>query len=195
MNTSYKKNIPSPFQFRNRPYNIENNMAVRDEIKKNICTLNLTAEFTEDVQTLQAFKHIPGVIAFLCVLKKDGQVIGFGRGMSVVTQANRYLNRVVNFSQNAALIDSVVRATKMLDALHLNNNQQSTDVVSRDTYETKEVEGFIPITDRQMKFLSKLLQSNAASEKELSQVEFLSKNEAREKINLLVTVGENKIDY
>src|SRR3989344_1987016 len=154
MNTSYKRDVVSPFQMRNRPYDIQNNSVVQEEIKKNIKTYSLTAEFTEDIQTLQAFKHINGVIAFLCTLKKDGQVIGFGRGMSVISSQNRFLEKAVTFSANAALIDSVVRASKIIDITQVDFGNQNTFSIPNKPYGTKEVEEFIPITDKQKNFLN-----------------------------------------
>ena len=188
------RSIVSPIQLKNRPYDIQNNRAVQDEIKKNIKVLSLTAEFTEDKQTLDAFRHINGIIAFLCTLKKDGQVIGFGRGMSVVSKMNRFMEKTINYASNAALIDAVVRAAKVLDVMHIDFDQQSNVSVPSEVYGMKENQNFVPISPKQRGYLLKLLESSGAEENELNEVDELSRSEAASRINMLVN-GGSKINY
>jgi len=184
MNTSYKRNIVSPIQLRNKPYDIKQNTVVQEEIRKNIRTINFSAEFVEDTQTLQLFKNIPGVIAFSCILKRDGQTIGVGRGMSVVSKTNRYMEKTVNFAQNSALIDATVRATKMLDVLHLTTNLEngvkSALANNQETY-TEEL-----ITEKQKSYLTELININVDDDEDreykISQLENLTKMEASEMI-------------
>ncbi|MFZ2522514.1 MAG: hypothetical protein WAX44_03335 [Minisyncoccia bacterium] len=186
MNTTYKQHIVSPFQVKKKTYDISGkDHPVQEEIRKNLGELHLTAVFEEDTQTLQAFRHVSGVIAFLCTLKKDDQIIGFGRGVSVVTKLNRYVERTVSFAQNSALIDSVVRATKMLDALHLSSSGQQNTVI------TKDNEDFSPITTKQKNYLLKLLQTtniiNQNSRDQMEdEIDGMSKEEAAEKISFLI---------
>ena len=193
MNNYYKKEIVSPIQLKNRPYDIQSNRAVQDEIRKNLGVYHLTAEFTEDTQTSQALQ-IPGVISFLCTLKKDNQVIGFGRGLSVISGQNRFLEKSVSYAANAALIDSVVRAVKVLSVTSLDFNGQDTVAVPSETYATKPVENFVPISPKQRGYLLKLLESNGADENELNEVDELSRSEAASRINMLVNNG-SKINY
>ncbi len=193
MNTSYRRDIVSPIQLKSRPYDIQTNRAVQDEIRKNICTLHFTAEFAEDTQTLQAFKNIPGVVGFICTLRKDGKdgpILGFGRGMTVINKLNRYLEKTVSFAANASLIDSVVRATKMLDALHIDFTKQNTAAettvtpVEQETYGQRENE-FVPITPRQRGYLLKLLENIGADDSEINSVDEMSKSDAAGRISKL----------
>ncbi len=190
MITNYKQNndIVSPF-VKKQAYDISGNETVQEEVRKNLGEYHFTATFEQDVETLKALQPISSaVIGYICKLKLNGQVISFGRGMSVITHLNKYMERNISFAFNAALIDAVVRGVKVLDVMHTNINQeQNTDTMSNETYETKKTQNFIPITEKQKNFLLRLLKSNHASENEYSLVDGLSKNEAREKINLLAS--------
>lgn len=139
MNTIYKKPIPSPM----RPYQVAQKMAfdvqnakhpARQEVLKNVGKYELTAEFTEDGPTLSLFKHIPGLIAYICTLSntKTGSILGQGRGTAVLSKINRYVDRSVAVARNASLIDSVVRATKAMEALNLGANDQGDDATPID---------------------------------------------------------------
>ena len=140
--------------------------------------------------------RIPGVISFLCTLKKDNQIIGFGRGLSVISGQNRFLEKSVSYAANAALIDSIVRGVKVLGVSSLDFGGQDTVAVPSETYVTKPVENFVPITDKQKGFLWRLLQqSDDASEEDFGNIESLSKDQARQKINQLVSASGSKINY
>src|SRR3989344_6564131 len=173
MNTTYKSSVISPFQVKKPGFNIsDKEHPVQSEIRKNVGTITLTVEFTEDKQTLESFRHIPGLIAFTCAIKKGSELIGIGHGTSVVSRINKYLERTVRSAFTASLIDAVIRSTKILDVIYLNNNQQNSSDIE-------------PATDKQLKYLSELLQSTGASEKECKQINNLSKDEASERINFL----------
>src|SRR3989338_6881665 len=117
MNTAYKTRVPSPFQVARKPYvpPVEKTDTVREEVRKLLGTYDFSATFEVDTQTATTLKHIPGLIAFLCTIKKGDRVIGQGRGTTVINQVNRFIVRTINFAFNAALIDAVVRSTKILD--------------------------------------------------------------------------------
>ena len=130
MITNYKSNIISPFQIKKPEFDIsDKEHPVQTEIRKNVGTITLTVEFTEDKQTLESFKHIPGLIAFTCAIKKGSELIGIGHGTSVVSRINKYLERTVRSAFTASMVDAVVRSTKILDALYLSNNQQNSSDV------------------------------------------------------------------
>jgi len=134
---------------------------VHQEVMKSVGTINLTATFAEDTQTLAVFKHIPGVIAMVCTLKKDNEVIGVGRGTAVINRVNRYIEKTVRASANASLVDAIFHSTKMLDALHINaGTKTGVDEVGRQ-------DNLNLASDKQKKYLRELVQSktNSLSEK------------------------------
>lgn len=123
MNTNYKNGIPSPFQ---SPQHSRG--PATEEITRSIGTYTLTATVAEDTETLSIFKHVPGLIAFICTLKKGNDVIGIGRGTATLNRMSKYVDRAVCYAFNASLIDAMVRSTKTLDAIYLNSTSQ------RETY-------------------------------------------------------------
>ena len=139
MNTIYKKPVLSPMH----PYQVAKKMTfdvqnvkhpARREVLRNVGKYELTAEFIEDSQTLSLFRHIPGLIAYICTLSntKTGSVLGQGRGTAVLSKINRYVDRSVAVARNASLIDSVIRATKAMEDLNLGADDQGSDAIPND---------------------------------------------------------------
>lgn len=143
---------------------------VREEVRNCIGTYNLQAVIEEDMQTLALMRHLPGLVAFVCTLKKDGQVIAQGYGSSVLSGTNRYITRAINSAFNSSLADSVIRATKVLDTLR-------GDVVRNEDNGPAE-----PITDRQKSYLQELIKMNVEDQDEreqlLSNLDSYTKEEA-----------------
>lgn len=188
MKTVQRTNIPSPIQLAQREaFNISNPQhPVREEIRKNIGTYNLTAEFAEDTDALATFKHVPGLVAFSCTLKRDGHVVGRGVGRATLSRTNRYVERAVRAAFNASLVDAVVCA-KMLDSLCVDTDDE--DRVFGDVYKQRDT-GRELITDRQKSYLLELIDSNVfdeeAKDEWIARIGALTKEEASEAISSFV---------
>jgi len=127
MTTDYRNSVPSSFRVtRNEK------VPTLEEVTRSIGVYNLTATVEEDTETLATFKHVPGLIAFICTLKKGNDVIGIGRGTATLNRMSKYVDRAVCYAFNASLIDAMVRSTKTLDAIYLNSTSQ------RETYSSVE---------------------------------------------------------
>lgn len=185
MNTTYKRRIPSPFQvMQNRAFDVQDKKhPVREEVKKSVGTYNLTAIFEEDAQTLALFKHVPGLIAFICTLKRDNEIIGQGRGTAVLSKVNRFIERTTRIAFNASLIDAVVRSTKALDVLQTDLSDKKEDTIPvKSVYQTSDV----PASDKQKSYLLQLIETNVTNENERNEwegkIDNLTKDEASEAI-------------
>ena len=186
MNTTYRKPIVSPFQTMSKnAFNTQDKKhPINEEIKKSLGTYNFTATFESDTRTLEKFKHITGIVAIICTLKKGNEVVGEGRGTSVLSKVNRYLERTVRYAFNASLLDAVARSAKMLDSLHLDENLNHEVNVAPtapvEVYKIKDTEGLI--TDKQKKYLLELIKIKVSDKDEQDQwkidVERLTKDEA-----------------
>ena len=107
---------------------------VNDEIRKCVGVYNFSATIEQDMATLQKFSHIPGIISFICTIKLNNTVIGEGRGTTVLSRINKFLERTVRYAFNASLLDAVAKSLKMLDALQLDvsNQNNKTTVVKQE---------------------------------------------------------------
>jgi hypothetical protein len=158
---------------------------IREEIEKHLGVYDITATFEEDMQTSSVFNH-PGLIAYLCTLKIGSRVIGQGRGMSVLSQSNRYINNSVKFAFSSALTDACVRAGKFPNAF---SNDEAGPVPSfgmnSDSYSAATYQA----SDKQKDFLRGLIDSKVDDEDEknemLSNLDTMSKQDASEMIQQL----------
>lgn len=195
MKTEYRQPILSPLQVMNAKALDTQNVKhpVQEEIQKCIGTYNFTATISQDTQTLEKFRHVPGIISFICVLKRDSEIIGEGRGVGVLSKINKYLERTVRYTANASFLDSVTRSLKMIDVVNPVTDQEQglntvteTEVVGK----VKVTENIIPITDSQKKYLSGLIQSNIKDKEEVyrwrNRMDNLTKDEASKAIQSFV---------
>ncbi|MDO8571658.1 MAG: hypothetical protein Q7R79_03180, partial [bacterium] len=100
--TMYKRSVISPLQFKPKhPIELMREKAadtqdedhpVRKEIQKVVGKYEMTAEVVEDKETLATLSR-PGIIAFLCTIKREGQIVGIGRGSAVLNQMNKFIAR------------------------------------------------------------------------------------------------------
>lgn len=185
MTTEYYKPQVSPYQFQRKMPNIQNeNHPVQEFIKQNLGTYTLTATFMPDEHTLQTLK-IPGMAAFLCVLKCGDQILAEGRSMTVISEMNKFYERSLMYAKNQALLDSVAKGSKVLEMLPLVETKPKQDIkaVFPNIYKERDSSG--GITEKQKNYLLQLLRDNEAGEEEIEEVYTLSKEEAAEKIGLL----------
>lgn len=137
------------------------------EIKRKLNSLSFTADFEEDKQTLDAISCVSGLIAFKCTLRKDSEIISIGRGVSVLNRMNKMIERTVHHAYSSALIDAIVRSTKVLDTL---------------TSDGKTMPSIENITDKQQKYLKQLLQihvqEDSIRQQRILQLPDLSREEA-----------------
>lgn len=202
MTTDYKSSIPSSFRATRN-----GEVPTLEEVRRSIGIYNLTATVEEDKETLSIFKHVPGLIAFICTLKKGDNVIGIGRGTATLNRMSKYVDRAVCYAFNASLIDAMVRSTKTLDAIYLNStpqretytpkidvtpDEEEQDLEGRDrqAYFTNE-DNLKYASDKQRNFLKKLVSkckdSNKKEYEEKLQSPYLSSFEASTIIKNLLT--------
>ena len=183
--TNYNKPQLSPYQFKRKMPNIQNdNHPVQEFIRQNLGTYNLTATFLEDTHTIETLK-IPGLAAFLCVLKCGEQILSEGRSLTIISEVNKWFERSLMYAKNQALMDSVAKGSRVLEMLPLGEFKPKQDAKTVFPNVYKERDFSSGITDKQKNYLLQLLRSNDASEEEIGEVDGLSKEEAAEKIGFL----------
>ncbi|MGB2580706.1 MAG: hypothetical protein WBC83_03350 [Minisyncoccia bacterium] len=188
MNTAYKTRIASPYQVaKKHPFDISSpKHPVRQEIIKHVGKYDLTAIFKEDTATTSMFRHIPGLIAFVCTIEQSGRVIGIGRSNAVVSENSKYFDRVIQSAWSYSLIDAVSKMTRTVDTLRTNPSKPSYDYEKEamidDAYRAKDSQGVEMITDKQKSYLLELIHTNITREDERtkreSQIMEFTKEEA-----------------
>jgi hypothetical protein len=192
-----RKEIPSPFMG-SRQYDVQRpDHPVQEEVRKCLGSFSLNVTIEEDRETLKLFRHLSGgIVGFLVTMRRGLDVIGVGRGMSVFNAQNKFVERNVTYAKNAAMIDCMVRSVKLLDTVQSNDILQNPPAYQNESHSKKTAENFVPITDKQKGFLWRLLQqSDDASEEEFGEIDSLSKDQARIKINQLVGASGSRTNY
>jgi len=200
MNTTFKSvrshPVPSPFQSIRRnassAFNTqEKKHPIRDAIGKSVGTFSLSCEIAEDIATISQFKRIKGLVAFTCAIKRDGEIVGFGRGTAVLGPMNRYIDRTVQIAVNSSVIDAVVRATKGLDALRLGVESAVADNASviGEAYQSTENNAYDSATPKQVEYLRQLVATSIFDDEERNrwedQISSFSRSDAHEAIQTL----------
>lgn len=156
----------------------------RREIERVIGTYELTATVEEDKQTLATLGHIPGLIAFICNIKRDGEVIGQGRGSAVLNQMNKFIARTVHFAFNSSILNAVAQSTKAIDSMANPHSDLGIEEVEQANVIRER------ISDKQRSFLTTLIRKNVHDESTLSwwmsQIDEMDTKQASEAIKSFV---------
>src|SRR3989338_490690 len=180
-NITYNRKILSPIQPKIKPViDVRGERhPIRDEVKKFCGTYSITATFEEDLQTLNSFGHIPGLIAILCTFKKDGQLISFGRSCAVFSKWNKYVERTISTAINGAFLSAANNATKVFEALRISQAEE----VAGGSIQYPE---FQPASEKQKSYLLQLINTNVEDDDEREQlkskIESINKDQASEMI-------------
>lgn len=165
--TYYRKppvSVVSPYQIMKKQTSdtSRDEHPARKEIERVVGKYQLTAEVTEDKQTLATLGHIPGLIAFICNIKRDGELIGTGRGSAVLNGMQKFIARTVHFAFNSSVLNAVAQSTKAIDSMA---NPNVNELGIEDTGDSVVTEG---ITDKQRSYLTTLVQKNVHDESTLT---------------------------
>ncbi|MDO8669113.1 MAG: hypothetical protein Q7K65_02375 [Candidatus Buchananbacteria bacterium] len=76
---------------------------------------NLTATFKRDDDTMNAFSEVKDIIAYVCNLCRNNQVVGQGRGAATLSKNQWDVNKTIKMSQKSSYIDAVIRTTGLSD--------------------------------------------------------------------------------
>lgn len=72
------------------------------------------AKFTKDADAIEMLK-VPGMVAFICDLEKDGKFMGQGRGAAILSKNMGDPNKTLKMAQKSSFIDAVIRASGLSD--------------------------------------------------------------------------------
>ncbi len=160
----------------------------------------LVATFNRDTDTIESFRGIEGLVAFICVLECSGGVAGQGRGAATLKSHGNDANKTIKMAQKSAFIDAVIRTTGLSDiftsdledmpvenitvALPEEHKEASSD---KNYFPKNTEEGDTSITAKQKDLLISLISERIASASErerwFQEVESCSKFDASEMIS------------
>jgi hypothetical protein len=126
MNNYKPTSVKSPYSVLKEKADIHDKRhPVNKLIIKNTGEINLSLKITEDTQLMNQFKR-PGLVSFVATLRRESEIVGLGHGSVLLNQENRWIERGLAFARNTAIINSIMMACKMIDALKID----SPDVVA-----------------------------------------------------------------
>jgi len=157
---------------------------------------SITALFIADKESLAFFGNSSGTIAYRCILRREGKIIGEGRGTTSTKDHDESINSTIKVAQKSAFVDGILRVTGMSFLF-------SQDFLPEDKKEEPDLEGRDRIasfnhedlpkfaTEKQRTFLLQLINekcSSSSKEEYLSQLNssHLSRYDASELISSLL---------
>lgn len=178
MNTAtFKPRIASPYQqVPNKRHSFDISSAshpVRKELLRHVAKkIDLTVSFSEDTATVNML-NIPGLIAFICKIEQNGQVVALGRSNGLISENSRYFDNIIKSCRDYSLVDGISKLVRATDTLRANTSKPAYDypkeamlddaIKTRDSYREEEM-----ATEKQKKFLSELIHTNIRNEDERS---------------------------
>lgn len=176
-------------------FNVQDSRSpVRKELLKAIGSHSFRCELSEDTQALALFKK-PGLIAFVATISRgnSGEVLGQGRGVAIIDSSNRYFVKAIQAAASAALVDSMVKSTKLfnlLDTVATTTDKDVPETAIGEAYQAKESDGFEHASEAQCQYLQQLIQVNVEDDSErdklISGIEEMSRSEASSAIQSYV---------
>lgn len=155
----------------------------------------IIATFELDSKTMESFKDINGLVAYICTLTtKLGEVVGQGRGAAEVKNNGGDCNKTIKMAEKSAYISSVIRYTGLSDFFTSDLEDMPPASIQEDKVEIPESippknlqTGDEPMTDKQRKLLHSLIFESVydPSERErwLQEAESCSKFDASDLIS------------
>ena len=157
---------------------------------------SLVATFKRDTETLESFKSIDGLVAYVCTLTHSGEVVGQGRGAAVLQSHGNDANKTIKMAQKSGFIDAVIRATGLSDIFTCDLEDMPIESIQGEG--VKNTNDYLPgpqeevldaITPKQKKLLTELIFERIDREEReqwLAEVDSLSKFDASERISGLL---------
>lgn len=174
----------------------------------------LTAAFKKDAETLESFRVVDGLVAYVCSLYHDGKIVGEGRGAAMLKNNGNDVNKTIKMSQKSAYLDSIIRTTGLSDiftqdlenmppeniqptAVKTNIDDWDNPDIPYERVEAKEEIGAetepVPITERQKEYLTDLAMQNLDDGKEkeeyLASIDSMTRTDASDSIKGLLALA------
>lgn len=91
----------------------------------------LVATFRRDAETINSLQNVENVLAFVCDLRHKDQIVGQGRGATLLKTHNGDVNKAVKMSQKSSYIDAVIRTVGLSDVFsqdieHMSESEVAT---------------------------------------------------------------------
>ncbi|MCX6752432.1 MAG: hypothetical protein NTZ87_02935 [Candidatus Nomurabacteria bacterium] len=95
---------------------------------------SITALFIADKESLAFFSNASDTVAYCCILKRNGSIVGEGRGSASLKDHDDSVNSTIKVAQKSAFVDGILRVTGMSFLF-------SQDFLSEDSKEEPDLEG------------------------------------------------------
>ena len=128
-----------------------------------LCSIyNLSAFFEKDKDTMSAFSHIAGLIAYVCTLSRNGVVQGQGRGCSTLAKCENDPNKAIKMAEKSSYISATIRTTGLSDIFtqdleNMPEQALSIPVIEEGMTIKETIDGPKLATEKQRQFLQQLI--------------------------------------
>ncbi len=163
----------------------------------------LIATFERDGNAIEMLNGVKGLVAYVCTLKRDNDVVGQGRGADTLDRNGNDPNKTIKMAQKRAYVDAVIRTTGLSDIFTQDLEDMNSGDMEAEDYgdnlfvqcidesEREARDDFSEgITERQKNFLTELIFQKIDDEDErerrLGEIACLSKSDAHENISRLL---------
>ena len=150
-----------------------------------------TASFKRDSETLDSLKNQDWV-AFVCMLSRDGKIIGEGRGAASVKNNGGDINKAVKMSLKSSYIDSVIRSTSLSDIFTQDIHEMPASSILSSTAVMSAEESEASLADDH--YSNNELAENEEAEAYLSQVPTESVPASEKQISYLRDLARQNLD-
>ena len=184
MNTTYTKEVLSPFQPRNKVLPTEINVRqinykLPDLIKKLCKSYRLEAQFAEDEQMKNELPDIAGLICIKCrLLNEKSEVIAIGRSCSVFTKST-FVERSIRNCLNGSFLSSCNNLTKLIETLQSYDEDWSNRSIQQEDMSDRP-------TEKQIALLKDLIAERPLSQVTTQDIDRMTRSEASSLIGELL---------
>lgn len=165
----------------------------------------LIATFERDGNAIEMLNGVKGLVAYVCTLKRDNDIVGQGRGADTLGRNGSDPNKTIKMAQKRAYVDAVIRTTglsdiftqdledmNLVDGVKESDNDDSFIQFADETVREEPDNFQEGITERQKNFLTELIFQKIDDEEErerrLGEIACLSKSDAHENISRFLNV-------
>lgn len=111
---------------------------------------SLVATFIRDTDTLDSL-HVEGLVAYICTLTRNSEVVGQGRGAAELKMHGGDSNKTIKMAQKSAFVDACIRCTGLSDIFTSDLEDMNPSTIQEEKLVKSSVKTYDNIFPKDMK--------------------------------------------